>query len=58
VYENGNIGLRFSSIDLSENGKKAVIEFTAASCAVLESEGHVRLGITRNGNLQATVTVW
>ncbi|XP_067671459.1 sodium/calcium exchanger 2-like [Haliotis asinina] len=57
VYENGNAGIRKSSLDISESGKKAVIEFTAASCAVLENEGHVRLGVRRSGNVECSVTV-
>ena len=36
---------------------KAVVEFTAATSAVLENEGKVRLGIKRHGNLCAPVTV-
>ena len=46
-----------STIDLSEGGKKAVVEFTAASSAVLENEGNVRLGIKRTGNLKVPATV-
>ncbi|XP_050391531.1 sodium/calcium exchanger 2-like [Patella vulgata] len=42
---------------LSDGGKKAVIEFTASSCAVLESEGSVRIGIRRFGNTNSEVTV-
>ncbi|KAL8609364.1 hypothetical protein ACOMHN_008158 [Nucella lapillus] len=36
---------------------KAVVEFTSASCAVLENEGHVRLGIRRYGNMEKEVKV-
>ncbi|XP_071105716.1 sodium/calcium exchanger 3-like isoform X1 [Haliotis cracherodii] len=57
VYENGNAGIRKSSLDISESGKKAVIEFTAASCAVLENEGHVRLGVRRSGDVESSITV-
>ena len=46
-----------STVDLSEGGKKAVVEFTAASSAVLENEGNVRLGVKRTGNLKVPVTV-
>jgi solute carrier family 8 (sodium/calcium exchanger) len=46
-----------SCVDLSENGSKAVVEFTSASCSVLENEGKVRLGIRRYGRLDLPVTV-
>ena len=41
--------------DLSEKGKKAVIEFTATKCAVLEKEQRVRVGIRRYGHLSNRV---
>ncbi len=44
-------------IDLSEGGTNAVVEFTASSCAVLENEGKVRIGIKRFGKLDIPVTV-
>lgn len=47
-----------SHVDASEDGTKAVIEFTATSCAVLENEGKVRIGIRRYGLLGIPVTVW
>lgn len=46
-----------SGVDLSENGSKAVIEFTASSCAVLENEGKVRLCIRRYGKLDVPCAV-
>ncbi|XP_053387424.1 sodium/calcium exchanger 3-like isoform X2 [Mercenaria mercenaria] len=46
-----------SCVDLSENGRKAVVEFTSASCAVLENEGKVRLEIRRYGRLDLPVAV-
>ncbi|KAK7507405.1 hypothetical protein BaRGS_00001340 [Batillaria attramentaria] len=36
---------------------KAVVEFTCASCAVMENEGHVRLGIRRYGNMDREISV-
>ena len=45
------------TVDLSDGGNKAVVEFTAATSAVLENEGKVRLEIKRHGNLCAPVTV-
>ena len=38
-----------SNVDLSDGNSKAVIEFTAARCAILEGAGHVRIGIQRYG---------
>lgn len=46
-----------STVDLSEDGSKAVVAFTAASSAVLENEGKVRLGVKRTGNISIPVTV-
>ena len=46
-----------SFVDLSDGGTKAVVEFTASSCAVLENEGKVRIGIRRSGCLKIPVTV-
>jgi len=46
-----------SAVDLTENGNKAVVEFTSASCAVMENEGKVRLGIRRYGRLDLPVSV-
>ncbi|XP_033750326.1 sodium/calcium exchanger 3-like [Pecten maximus] len=45
------------AVDHSEGGQKAVIEFTAASVSVLESEKRVRVGIRRYGNIDKSVTV-
>ncbi|KAK7113071.1 sodium/calcium exchanger 3-like [Littorina saxatilis] len=36
---------------------KALVEFTCTSCAVLENEGHVRLGIRRYGNMDKEVKI-
>jgi hypothetical protein len=36
---------------------KAIVEFTSASCAVLENEGQVRLGIRRYGNMDKEVAI-
>ncbi|XP_052783919.1 sodium/calcium exchanger 1-like isoform X2 [Mya arenaria] len=46
-----------SAVDLTDNGNRAVVEFTAASSAVLENEGKVRLGIRRYGRLDLPVSV-
>lgn len=44
-------------LDLGEGGTKPVVEFTAASCAVLESDKKVRVGIKRYGKMNVPVTV-
>lgn len=44
-------------IDLSDGGSNSVVEFTASSCAVLENEGKVRIGIKRFGKMDVPVTV-
>ncbi|XP_076456318.1 sodium/calcium exchanger Calx-like [Babylonia areolata] len=49
--------LSVNTLDQVRFVDKAVIEFTSASCAVLENEGHVRLGIRRFGNMDKEVTV-
>ncbi|XP_048733379.1 sodium/calcium exchanger 3-like isoform X2 [Ostrea edulis] len=46
-----------STVDLSESGTRAVVEFTASSVAVLENEGKVRVGIRRYGKVDIPVTV-
>ncbi|XP_055876375.1 sodium/calcium exchanger 3-like isoform X2 [Biomphalaria glabrata] len=43
--------------DPSQGGKKAVVQFTAASVAVMENEGKVRLGIKRTGLMNKPVSV-
>ena len=35
----------------------AVVEFTASSCAVLENEGHVRVGVRRSGDMSQEVKI-
>ncbi len=42
--------------DLSENGRKSVIEFAASSYAVLENEQVCRITIERYGRLDRDVT--
>ena len=42
--------------DLSENGRKSVIEFAASSYAVLENEQVCRITIERYGRLDHDVT--
>jgi len=52
-----DIHIRGSFIrDLSENGKKSVIEFAASSYAVLENEQVCRIIIERYGKLDQEVT--
>ncbi|BFZ03840.1 hypothetical protein BsWGS_06879 [Bradybaena similaris] len=36
---------------------KAVVEFTAATCAVLENEGHVRIGVKREGDISRETSI-
>jgi hypothetical protein len=42
--------------DLSENGRKSVIEFAASSYAVLENEQICRITIERYGKLDQAIT--
>ncbi|XP_059147493.1 sodium/calcium exchanger 2-like [Physella acuta] len=46
-----------SSNDVILQSKKAVVEFTAATCTVLENEGQVKVGIRRGGDLSKTIMV-
>ncbi|KAI8797275.1 sodium/calcium exchanger 2, partial [Biomphalaria glabrata] len=46
-----------SSRDVNLQPKKSVIEFTSASCSVLENEGMVRIGVRRTGDLSRQVTI-
>ncbi|KAK3092010.1 hypothetical protein FSP39_024428 [Pinctada imbricata] len=48
-------GASQSFMELSEGGKKSIIEFDAPSTAVLEKDGRVRVNIMRHGNLQNKV---
>ena len=43
--------------DMSEGGKISVVEFSAASCAVMENEGKVRIDIERYGLTSTQVIV-
>lgn len=43
--------------DHTAGGTKAVVEFTAATVSVLESEKKVRIGIRRYGKLDTPATV-
>lgn len=52
-----NENIDVSTVDLSESGTRAVVEFTASSVAVLENEGKVRVGIRRYGKVDIPVTV-
>ncbi|XP_013405754.1 sodium/calcium exchanger 1-like, partial [Lingula anatina] len=53
--EKDRLASQGSLTDLSEKGTRAVIEFTATSCAVLENEKRVRIGIRRSGKLDSKV---
>ena len=44
-----------SMINVSEGGRRAVVEFTAARSAILEKEQRVRVSIRRYGRLDCTV---
>jgi len=44
-----------SMMNVSDGGRRAVVEFTATRCAILEREQHVRVGIRRFGRLDCTV---
>ncbi|KAL8586047.1 hypothetical protein ACOMHN_023690 [Nucella lapillus] len=44
-------------VDHSDGGTRPVVEFTAASVAVMENEGKVRIGIRRSGKLDKEVTL-
>jgi hypothetical protein len=57
VEHHMNANMEVSTVDLSESGTRAVVEFTASSVAVLENEGKVRVGIRRYGKLDIPVTV-
>ncbi|XP_062575827.1 sodium/calcium exchanger 3-like isoform X2 [Saccostrea cucullata] len=52
-----NENMDVSTVDLSESGTRAVVEFTASSVAVLENEGKVRVGIRRYGKVDIPATV-
>lgn len=52
-----NENIDVSTVDLSESGTRAVVEFTASSVAVLENEGKVRVGIRSYGKVDIPVTV-
>ena len=44
-------------VDLSEGGKKAVVEFTATRNSVMENEERIRIGIRRYGKMNNQVMV-
>lgn len=44
--------------DLSENNSKCVVEFSASSYAVLESEKTCKIIIERYGNLEKEISFW
>ena len=44
-----------SIVNISEGGRHAVVEFTAAQSAILEQEQHVRVSIRRFGRLDCPV---
>ncbi|XP_074648787.1 sodium/calcium exchanger 3-like isoform X2 [Tubulanus polymorphus] len=44
-------------VDMTNNNMFTVVEFTATSCAVLENEGRVRIGIQRYGRMNNRVMV-
>ncbi|XP_076458128.1 sodium/calcium exchanger 1-like [Babylonia areolata] len=49
--------MSMSAPDPAQFLDKAVVEFTSATCAVLENEGQVRLGIRRYGNMEKEISV-
>ena len=49
--------MSMSAPDPAQFLDKAIVEFTSATCAVLENEGHVRLGIRRYGNMDKEITI-
>lgn len=55
--ERGESAFAINNVDHSNGGKQAVVQFTAASVAVMENEGKVRLGIKRTGLLEKAVSV-
>lgn len=57
IEQHMNENIDVSTVDLSESGTRAVVEFTASSVAVLENEGKVRVGIRRYGKVDIPVTV-
>ena len=65
IQQGGRDGIRDSRIslkcetpdDLSDHGRKAVVEFTASSYAVMENEGNVKIGIKRTGCLDIPAVV-
>lgn len=56
VSEDDAVAKEKAMRDLSENGRKAVIEFAASSYAVLENEQLCKVMITRYGNLDNEVS--
>ncbi|KAH9502544.1 Sodium/calcium exchanger 3 [Bulinus truncatus] len=46
-----------SSHDVVLQHKKSVVEFTAATCSVLENEGSVRIGVKRTGDLSKEIKI-
>jgi len=44
-----------SMVNISDGGRKAVVEFTAAQSAILEQEQKVRVSIRRFGRLDCPV---
>jgi len=44
-----------SMVNISEGGRRAVVEFTAAQSAILEQEQRVRVSIRRFGRLDCPV---
>ncbi|GFO31494.1 sodium/calcium exchanger, partial [Plakobranchus ocellatus] len=57
--KNGSHGLNGSAMasDCNSHPGKAVIEFTTATCAVLENEGYVRIGVKRTGDMSKEINV-
>lgn len=46
-----------SNLDLSEGGKKTIVEFVAAQSSVLEKEGKITVGLRRYGWLDIATPV-
>lgn len=46
-----------SFLELQRHKGKAIVEFAAEAYAVLESEGHVRIGVKRHGDLSKEVKI-
>ncbi|KAK3696289.1 hypothetical protein RRG08_027726 [Elysia crispata] len=57
--KNGTTALNGSAVttELTPHPGKATVEFTTATCAVLENEGYVRIGVKRTGDMNKEIKV-